>query len=61
MTTEVTIMTTMGAITLELYTQHAPKTCSNFTRLIERGYYNGCPVRLRAAIICSSQLEEAES
>ncbi len=26
---------------LELYTEHAPKTCNNFATLCRRGYYNG--------------------
>jgi peptidyl-prolyl cis-trans isomerase-like 1 len=29
-----------GLISLELYTTHAPKTCTNFTTLVQRGYYN---------------------
>jgi peptidyl-prolyl cis-trans isomerase-like 1 len=33
----------MGEITLELYTDHAPRTCKNFLTLVERGYYNSCP------------------
>ncbi|KAF7185249.1 Peptidyl-prolyl cis-trans isomerase-like 1 [Pseudocercospora fuligena] len=36
----VLLETTMGPITLELYTQHAPKTCQNFTTLASRNYYN---------------------
>ena len=28
-------------ITLELYTEHAPKTCRNFYELAKRGYYSG--------------------
>ncbi|KXT01399.1 hypothetical protein AC579_282 [Pseudocercospora musae] len=36
----VLLETTMGAIILELYTQHAPKTCQNFTMLASRNYYN---------------------
>lgn len=30
-----------GQITLELYTEHAPKTCNNFYELAKRGYYSG--------------------
>ena len=30
----------MGAIVIELYTDHAPKTCNNFTTLASRNYYN---------------------
>ncbi|KYK61018.1 putative cyclophilin E [Drechmeria coniospora] len=39
MTTEIVLDTTMGPITVELYTSHAPKTCSNFSTLVRRGYY----------------------
>ncbi|KAG6006452.1 heme binding [Claviceps lovelessii] len=39
MTTNVVLETTMGPITLELYTTHAPKTTTNFTTLLQRGYY----------------------
>ncbi|KAG8883504.1 heme binding [Tulasnella sp. 331] len=31
----------MGQVTLELYWDHAPKTCKNFSELARRGYYNG--------------------
>lgn len=31
----------MGTITVELYNNHAPKTCENFITLAQRGYYNG--------------------
>ncbi|KEF60650.1 peptidyl-prolyl cis-trans isomerase-like 1 [Exophiala aquamarina CBS 119918] len=40
MATDVLLETTMGAITIELYTTHAPKTCTNFSTLASRGYYN---------------------
>ncbi|KAK0387820.1 hypothetical protein NLU13_4065 [Sarocladium strictum] len=39
MTTNILLETSMGSITLELYTNHAPKTCTNFTTLVRRGYY----------------------
>jgi peptidyl-prolyl cis-trans isomerase-like 1 len=29
-----------GSIVLELYYNHAPKTCKNFSTLAQRGYYN---------------------
>jgi peptidyl-prolyl cis-trans isomerase-like 1 len=29
-----------GAIVVELYNEHAPKTCKNFASLAQRGYYN---------------------
>lgn len=31
----------LDQITLELYTEHAPKTCTNFYELAKRGYYSG--------------------
>ncbi|KAH8090496.1 cyclophilin-like domain-containing protein [Filobasidium floriforme] len=36
----VTIETSVGSLTVELYTEHAPKTCKNFSELAKRGYYN---------------------
>lgn len=33
--------TTMGKIALELYWNHAPRTCQNFSQLAKRNYYNG--------------------
>ncbi|KIW09626.1 peptidyl-prolyl cis-trans isomerase-like 1 [Verruconis gallopava] len=41
MTTEVALETTLGTFTVELYFQHAPKTCKNFAELARRGYYDG--------------------
>ena len=32
--------TSMGDIEIELYWNHAPKTCNNFRQLAQRGYYN---------------------
>ncbi|KAF2740913.1 peptidyl-prolyl cis-trans isomerase-like 1 [Polyplosphaeria fusca] len=40
MATEVALETTLGPLTVELYTDHAPKTCKNFSTLAQRGYYN---------------------
>ncbi|KAH8811434.1 peptidyl-prolyl cis-trans isomerase ppi1 [Xylogone sp. PMI_703] len=40
MTTNIALETTMGKIVVELYTDHAPKTCENFETLSRRGYYN---------------------
>ncbi|KAJ0123213.1 peptidyl-prolyl cis-trans isomerase-like 1 [Diaporthe amygdali] len=40
MAKEVALDTSMGTITVELYTSHAPKTCANFETLAQRGYYN---------------------
>ncbi|KAI0124725.1 peptidyl-prolyl cis-trans isomerase-like 1 [Xylariales sp. AK1849] len=44
MSTNVLLETSMGAITVELYTDHAPKTCRNFMELSRRSYYDDCPV-----------------
>ncbi|ERT00092.1 peptidyl-prolyl cis-trans isomerase-like 1 [Sporothrix schenckii 1099-18] len=41
MATTVALDTSMGTITVELYTEHAPRTCRNFATLAERGYYDG--------------------
>ncbi|VDD87864.1 unnamed protein product [Enterobius vermicularis] len=30
----------MGSVSIELYWDHAPKTCRNFAELARRGYYN---------------------
>jgi peptidyl-prolyl cis-trans isomerase-like 1 len=32
-------------VTLELYVNHAPKTCHNFLQLARRGFYDGTIVR----------------
>ncbi|KAK7467552.1 Peptidyl-prolyl cis-trans isomerase-like 1 [Stygiomarasmius scandens] len=37
----VVLETSLGDIQLELYWNHAPKTCKNFAELSRRGYYNG--------------------
>ncbi|KAL2914455.1 Peptidyl-prolyl cis-trans isomerase-like 1 [Polyrhizophydium stewartii] len=37
----VVLETSIGSITLELYSQEAPRTCKNFYELAKRGYYNG--------------------
>ncbi|KIP08725.1 hypothetical protein PHLGIDRAFT_103887 [Phlebiopsis gigantea 11061_1 CR5-6] len=37
----VVIETSLGDIQLELYWDHAPRTCRNFAALAKRGYYNG--------------------
>ncbi|CAG8545072.1 6569_t:CDS:2, partial [Ambispora leptoticha] len=36
----VVLSTSVGDITLELYWNHARKTCENFYQLAKRGYYN---------------------
>ncbi|KAL0087476.1 cyclophilin-like protein [Phycomyces blakesleeanus] len=33
--------TSMGVVQIELYWDHAPKTCTNFYELAKRGYYDG--------------------
>lgn len=35
------IDTTMGSFTVELYYKHAPRTVENFTKLADKGYYDG--------------------
>ncbi|KAF8372857.1 cyn-12, partial [Pristionchus pacificus] len=35
------IETSMGKFCVELYWDHAPRTCQNFAELARRGYYNG--------------------
>ena len=37
----VVLETSMGPITCELYTAHAPRTCQNFSTLASRNYYDG--------------------
>lgn len=41
MATFITLETSLGSLELELYTQHAPRTCKNFTELCRKGYYDG--------------------
>lgn len=40
---EVTLNTSVGPITVELYYKHAPKTCHNFIELAKSGYYDNVP------------------
>ncbi|KAK4461361.1 cyclophilin-like domain-containing protein [Cladorrhinum samala] len=40
MSQDVALETSMGTIIVELYHEHAPKTCKNFAALAERGYYS---------------------
>ncbi|KAF2116903.1 putative peptidyl-prolyl cis-trans isomerase-like 1 [Lophiotrema nucula] len=40
MASEVALETSLGTIVIELYTEHAPKTCKNFATLASRNYYN---------------------
>ena len=37
----VLLETSMGDIVIELYWDHAPRTCANFYTLAKQGYYNG--------------------
>jgi cyclophilin family peptidyl-prolyl cis-trans isomerase len=42
MTTKTVVLeTVMGNISIELYYDHAPRTCYNFYELAKSGYYNG--------------------
>ncbi|KAG9185561.1 peptidyl-prolyl cis-trans isomerase [Alternaria panax] len=41
MATDVALDTTIGTIVVELYYDHAPKTCKNFSTLAQRNYFNG--------------------
>lgn len=43
---EVTLHTSMGEITFELYASEAPKTCKNFIELAAKGYYDGVKVQI---------------
>jgi peptidyl-prolyl cis-trans isomerase-like 1 len=36
----VVVETSMGTFSLELYDQHAPKTCENFVQLVKQKYYD---------------------
>ncbi|KAI8467293.1 MAG: cyclophilin-type peptidyl-prolyl cis-trans isomerase [Monoraphidium minutum] len=38
---QVQVDTTMGSFTVELYYKHAPRAVENFTRLADKGYYDG--------------------
>uniref|UniRef100_A0A1D1Z8C1 Peptidyl-prolyl cis-trans isomerase n=2 Tax=Anthurium amnicola TaxID=1678845 RepID=A0A1D1Z8C1_9ARAE len=37
---EVTLETSMGPVTVEMYYRHTPKTCRNFVELARSGYYD---------------------
>jgi len=37
----VVLETTQGVIEIKLFPETAPKACENFTKLVEKGYYNG--------------------
>ena len=41
---KVELQTTIGSFTVELYVDHAPRTCKNFIELTKRGYYDGTPL-----------------
>jgi len=38
--THVVLETSLGVMSVELYWDHAPKTCQNFSELARKGYYN---------------------
>ncbi|RPA77998.1 peptidyl-prolyl cis-trans isomerase ppi1 [Ascobolus immersus RN42] len=40
MAKDIVLQTSMGNITLELYDQHAPKSCALFTQLVTRNFYD---------------------
>ena len=40
---KVELQTTIGNFVVELYIDHAPKTCKNFLGLVDRSYYDGTP------------------
>lgn len=50
---KVELQTTIGSFVVELYVDHAPRTCKNFLELSKRGYYNG--TRFHRVIRVSSQ------
>jgi hypothetical protein len=60
---QVTLTTTIGDITVELYYKHAPKTCKNFLELARKGYYNNVVVRAavhaHGALAATPQAERA--
>ena len=41
LTARVTLLTTLGPLSLVLECHKVPKTCENFLELCERGYYKG--------------------
>ncbi|KAG6840963.1 heme binding [Blastosporella zonata] len=41
MTESIILETSLGEVQLELYWNHAPRTCKNFADLAKKGYYNG--------------------
>ena len=44
MARQVELQTSIGSFVVELYDNHAPKTCKNFRELARKGYYNETPV-----------------
>lgn len=50
----VEVKTTMGTFVLEMYVNHAPKTCHNFIELSRKGYYDG--TIFHRIIRCDKQL-----
>jgi len=37
----VRMVTNKGNLNLELHSDHVPRTCDNFLKLCQKGYYNG--------------------
>ena len=57
----VELQTTIGSFVIELYTDHAPKTCKNFMELTRKGYYNGTPFHRVIRVRCSPDLYQSQS
>ncbi|XP_074310120.1 peptidyl-prolyl cis-trans isomerase CYP59-like [Silene latifolia] len=38
----VMVVTSLGDLVIDLYTDHCPLTCKNFLKLCKKKYYNGC-------------------
>lgn len=55
---KVEIQTTMGSFIVELYVDHAPKTCRNFKELAAKGYYDKTQVCLNLPLekLCNKSL-----
>ncbi|KAF3197639.1 heme binding [Orbilia oligospora] len=45
----VLLNTNMGKVVVELYTDHAPRACTNFATLASKGYYDQVVVRYKEA------------
>lgn len=54
---KVELQTTIGSFVVELYVDHAPRTCKNFIELTKRGYYDGTP--FHRVIRVTSSIQQA--